>query len=120
MTRADLALIVQAVASIAAAIAAFFAWRTARWIRQEQEAEQRFRWSQQLKNIHRLLTLLGDRLHKPLGETLAPWLELRAELVVVPVPLPKCLALADPEEGRVTVESSTSLPRMRSKGWRKL
>ena len=100
MTRADWVLLIQAVASVSAAVAAVFAWLTARAVKKDKENDRRHRASEHLKTILRLISELVDVAHRDVTQTFAVQMRLRAELGVTYVPLPKCIELVDPAHGR--------------------
>ena len=98
MTGAEwTALVIQAIAAISAAAAAIFAWLATRNVKESQESERRLRATEQLKTIHRLIGLYYEQFHDSQPGMLTTRLQLRSELVVTPILLPKCLELADPQ-----------------------
>jgi len=98
-------LIIQSVAAIAAAAAAVFAWLTARRLKLEHEYELRDRASEHLKQIHRLITELVEVAHTNPHGLFPIEMNLRAELGVSRVPLPKCIELVDVRLGDLPVHN---------------
>jgi len=104
MARADWALVAQVVAAASAAVAAVFAWRTARQLREQAREEQRVRASEHLKLVSRLITDFVEIAHgDDLSKAFRTGMQLRSELVVTSVHLPEYLKLVDTSRGPLTV-----------------
>jgi len=71
-------------------------------IKNQYETEDHFQHTRQLKLIHQLITQLIEGFHSDAPDLFSRQMNLRSELVVVPLPLPKCLALVTKKEGDIT------------------
>lgn len=111
MTRANWALAAQVLAAVSTALAAIFAWLTARHVKWANEYEWRSRTIEHLKLIRRLITDLVETAHKDVDQTFGLQMRLRGELAVAyAAPLPKCLELDDRWYGKtMTVEELDTL-----------
>jgi hypothetical protein len=110
MTAAEWwALIIQAIATVFAGVAAGFAWRTARNVRRQSESEARHRSSEHLKVIHRLITDLAHTVNTSPADYFIPSMRLRTELLVSSVPLPSCIEVVDEALGELSVSQFNRL-----------
>ena len=108
METSDFALLVQVLAASASAVAAVFAWLTARRVRMD---EWRRRASEHLGAIHHLITDLVEAAHAKEPQLFGLQMRLRAELAVAyGAPLDKCLELVDRSYGKtMTIEDLDKL-----------
>ena len=99
------ALILQGIAALSAAVAAVFAWLTARSVDRRSQNEARIRADEHLKSILRLITGVVDAVHNHPKDDFIPKMHLRAELGVTYVELPLCLELVDPARGDLSLQA---------------
>jgi hypothetical protein len=105
-------LVLQVVATVAAAAAAVFAWRSVVGVSKERKAEARLRADEHLKHIHALITEWSLAFRPDRGRAFGVLMALRRELQVVTDlegPLPRCLALANTDHSTIMPDDVSGL-----------
>jgi hypothetical protein len=105
MTAGDwTGLVLQVVATGAAAVAAVAAWRSVVAVSNERKADARWRADEHLKTIHALIIRWSQAFFYDRRSAFEVQMALRRELQVMTAlegPLPKCLALANTEHSTI-------------------
>jgi hypothetical protein len=105
-------LVLQVVATGAAAAAAIFAWRSVVGVSKERKAEARWRAGEHLKRIHALITEWSQSAVRDRGHAFGVLMTLQSEVQVLTDlegPLPRCLELANTDARTIMPDDVSGL-----------
>jgi ribosomal protein L17 len=105
-------LVLQVVATGAAAAAAIAAWRSVVAVSKERKADARWRAAEHLKHIHALITEWSQNAVHDRRHAFAVLMALRSEVHVVTElegPLPRCMALANTDASTIMPDDVSGL-----------
>jgi hypothetical protein len=105
-------LVLQVVATGAAAAAAIAAWRSVVGVSEERKADARWRAGEHLKHIHALITEWSLAYFQDRGHALVVLMALRSEVQVITDlegPLPRCLELANTDASTIMPDDVSGL-----------
>jgi len=113
MTTGDwIGLVLQVIATVAAAAAAIAAWRSVVGVSKQRKADARLRADEHLKHIHALITEWSQAYFQDRARAFVIFMALRAEVHVVTAlegPLPRSLALVNTDHSTIKPEEVSGL-----------